>query len=123
MLLSGRGDAWLDHRPPESVSRRSLCAQSSFGIRSEGEEGLLEEVAVELGPKRGVRASRREARAVSAGSQDAGAPGWGWRRVLEELGSQHSEFLSTLISKPLFCPKDLSSMNSTCSLPLLYSRP
>ena len=85
------GGTWLDHRPPESVSLRSLCAQSSFGIRSEGEEGLLEEVAVELGPERGARASRREAQAVSAGSQDAGAPGWGWGQVLEELGSQHSE--------------------------------
>ena len=89
--FQGGGGAWLDHRPPESVSHRSLCAQSSFGIRSEGEEGPLEEVAVELGPKRGARASRREVQAVSAGSQDAGAPGWGWRRVLEELGSQHSE--------------------------------
>ena len=71
------------------MSLRPLCAQSSFGSRSEGEEGLLEEVAFELGPERGTRASWREAQAVSAGSREAGASWWGWGAG--GLGSQHSE--------------------------------
>lgn len=112
------GGTRRDHRPPESMSLRPLCAQSSFASRSEGEEGLLEEVAFELGPERGARASWREAQAVSAGSWEhlGGAGGLGdWGP-----STQSPEYLDI---QGIVFPKDLSSMNSTCSLPLLYSRP